>query len=151
MKQQRGFSLLELMFAVVIVSILASIAIPSYRDYVTRSRVPEATSVLSDARVRMEQFYQDNRTYPAGGCVIAPTVPTATQVVLPAGSAFNFSCGAPTATAYTVTATGTGTMAGFAYNINQSNVRTSTFSGSGASAGWSSSTTCWITKKGGSC
>lgn len=151
MRQQQGFSLIELMIAVVIVAILASIAIPNYRDYVIRSRVPEATAGLGDARVRMEQYFQDTRTYPTGGCVVSPTVPSATQVALPLGTSFSFTCGTPTATAYTVTATGTGNMAGFSYTINQANARTSTFSGTGASAGWTSSTTCWITKKGGAC
>lgn len=151
MKQHRGFSLIELMIVIVIVGVLASIAIPGYKDYVIRSRVPEAISALSDARVRLEQFFQDNRTYPTGGCVISPTAPSATQIALPAGSSFGLGCGTPTATAYTVTATGSGNMAGFTYTINQSNTRTSTFSGSGASAGWTNSTTCWITKKGGAC
>ena len=48
MKHQQGFSLIELMIAIVIVGIITAVAIPSYRDYVTRSRVPEATAALGD-------------------------------------------------------------------------------------------------------
>ena len=123
MKQQQGFSLVELMVTVVIVSILASIAIPSYRDYVTRSRIPEATATMGDARVRMEQFFQDNRTYPTGGCAVSPAVPSATQISVPVGDSFDFTCAA-TATTYTVTATGKSSMAGFLYTLNQFNTRT---------------------------
>ncbi len=152
MKQQQGFSLVELMVTVVIVSILASIAIPSYRDYVTRSRIPEATATMGDARVRMEQFFQDNRSYPTGGCAVSPAAPSATQISVPASDSFDFTCAA-TATTYTVTATGKGSMAGFAYSLNQFNTRTSTITGTPATQGWSAHTpnNCWITKKGGGC
>ena len=63
----RGFTLIELMITVAIAAILAAVAIPMYRDYVVRSRIIDATSRLSDFRVRMEQYFMDNRTYDAGG------------------------------------------------------------------------------------
>ncbi len=151
MKQQ-GFSLIELMIAVVIVGIISAVAIPNYRDYVTRSRVPEATAGLGDLRVRMEQFFQDNRTYPVGGCVTTPAAATATQLQLAAGQNFTFTC-ASTATTFTATATGTGSMAGFAYTVDQFNGRATTFSGAAAAGGWTSHSpnSCWVTKKGGHC
>ena len=46
--------------------ILAAIALPSYRDYIIRSRIAEATSALAAKRVRMEAFYDNNRTYARG-------------------------------------------------------------------------------------
>lgn len=80
-KQQSGFTLIEIMVTVAILAIVASIALPSYTDYVRRSQLTEATTNLSDMRVRLEQFYQDNRTYlsttlvgRAGDCgVLKPT------------------------------------------------------------------------------
>ena len=153
MKHQQGFSLIELMIAIVIVGIITAIAIPNYSDYVTRSRVPEATAGLGDIRVRIEQFYQDNRTYPTGGCVVAPTAPSATQLQVPLGQNFDFACGAPTATTYTVQANGKGSMAGFQYTLDQFNGRTSNFSGAAATNGWASHApnNCWASKKGGYC
>ena len=149
MKQQQGFSLMELMIAVVIVGILAAIAIPNYSDYVTRSRIPEATAELSNLRVRMEQFFQDNRSYPTAGCAATAD---ATHIAVPTGDSFNFTC-ATTATTFTVTAAGKGTMAGFTYTIDNFNGKTSAFTGTGSSAGWTahSPNTCWATKKGGAC
>ena len=157
MKHQQGFSLIELMIAIVIVGIITAVAIPSYRDYVTRSRVPEATAALGDLRVRMEQFYQDNRTYPTAGCVVAPTLPAPTtpptQLQLPLGQNFNFTCGTPTATTYTVQAAGKGSMVGFQYTVDQFNGKTSAFTGAAATNGWTvpSPNNCWATKKGGYC
>ncbi len=151
MKQQ-GFSLIELMIAVVIIGIISAVAIPNYRDYVTRSRVPEATSELGNLRVRMEQFFQDNHTYPTGGCVVAPTAATATTLQVPLGDSFDFSC-ATTATTFTVTATGKNTMDGFQYTIDNFNGKASNFSGTASANGWTSHSpnTCWATKTGGKC
>jgi type IV pilus assembly protein PilE len=153
MKQQ-GFSLIELMIAVVIVGIISAVAIPNYRDYVTRSRIPEATAGLGDIRVRMEQFFQDRRTYPTAGCVVAPTVPSATELKLqvPLGESYDFTCAA-TATTYTVTATGKGSMAGFLFSVDQFNARTSNFTGTAAADGWTSHApnNCWVIRKGGKC
>ena len=149
-RPQRGFTLIEVMIAVVIIAILAAIAIPNYRDYVTRSRIVEATSGLADARVKMEQYFQDNRAYPAG-CVTGAPGPTEVQVMTLQN--FALACGNLTATTYTITATGTNAMVGFSYTIDQLNNRTSAFTGAGASAGYTAATpnNCWVIKKGGMC
>jgi type IV pilus assembly protein PilE len=148
-RRQQGFTLIELMIVVAMIAILAAIALPNYRDHMIRSRVIEATSGLSDARVKMEQFFQDNRTYPTAGCTTG--TPSATQIKVMAMQNFSLDCGAPTATTYTVTANGTNAMVGFAYTVDQLNARTSTFASSGASKGWVSSATCWVIRKDGSC
>ena len=67
MRTARGFTLLELMITVAIVAILAAVALPTYRDYVRRGKLTEAHAALGAQRVRMEQFYQDMRTY-TGAC-----------------------------------------------------------------------------------
>ena len=61
-----GFSLMELMVTVAIIAILASIALPSYSEYITRSRLVDAHTRLGDLRIQMEKYFQDNRTYLAG-------------------------------------------------------------------------------------
>lgn len=145
-----GFTLLEVIITVAIVAILAAIAFPSYTEYVRRGQLPESFTNLSNAAVRMEQFFQDNRTYPTGGCVIAPTVAAASQLQLPAANRFAYACGTPTATAFTISATGiTGSLTGgFTYSINQANARLSTVSGV---AGWTGNGACWVTRRGGQC
>ena len=141
MNRQTGFTLIEVMVVVVIVGILAAIAIPIYADYVTRSKIPEATSALSTMRGRMEQYFQDNRTY-LGACSAATIAP------LPANTTnFNYSCSNQTVSTYTVTATGVNSMNGFVFTINQSNARATT----GVPSGWTLNSNCWVTGKGGAC
>jgi type IV pilus assembly protein PilE len=137
----RGFTLIELMIVVAVVAILAAIALPSYTDYVTRSRIPDATSNLSAKRVQMEQWFQDNHTY-AGFANCAATDTTSS-------SYFDFSCSVVgTATVFTLQATGKGPMAGFTYTIDQSNTKQTT----SVPAGWSlPADNCWVTSKGGAC
>ena len=139
MKAQHGFTLIELMVTVVIVAILAAIAVPSYTAYVVRGKIPDATSNLATKRVQMEQYFQDNRTY-----VGAP----ACNVDTTTSQYFTFSCpAAPTAVTYTLQALGTGTMAGFIYTLDQDNNKVTV----AAPAGWTTSATCWVTKKDGTC
>lgn len=119
--RKRGFTLIELMIAIAIIAILASVALPSYTDYIRRSQITEATSSLADGRTRMEQFYQDNRNY---------GTPPACGVAFTATKHFAFSCTVPVGNnqAYTVTATGaSGTSAfGHVYEVNQAGTRTTT-------------------------
>jgi len=151
-RKHQGFTLIEVMIVVTIIAILAAIAIPSYADYVTRGRVVEATAGLGDARNKMEQYFQDNRTYPTV-CTISPAAPGATGVQLQALQNFTLSCSNLGATTFTVTATGIGPMVGFTYTINESNLRTSAFSGAGNSHNWTAASpnTCWVIRKGGLC
>lgn len=144
--RQRGFTLIEVMITVAIVGILAMVAYPSYRDYIIRGNVPEATSRLATKQVQMEQFFQDNRTYVGGpGCTLDQT----------SSKYFDFSCtgaGAATATTYTITATGKGSMAGINYTIDQTGAKTTSIT-AGAPSGWTapSPNNCWATRKGGLC
>lgn len=157
MKTQNGFTLLELMIVIAILAILATIALPAYNDYVIRGKIPEAIANLADSRVKMEQWYQDNRSYSsttAGGtCGVVPPVP-------PAVKYFTITCASSNLLAgvgdqqFTVTATGgiagNPSMVGFVYTIDQSNAKTSNIT----KAGWipnPNPANCWVTKKGGSC
>src|SRR3989449_7965409 len=73
MQRPTGFTLIELMVAIAIVAILAAIALPNYTDYVRRGKIQEATSTLLAMRTKMEQYFQDNRSYTTPGApVLAP-------------------------------------------------------------------------------
>ena len=144
--------MLEMLITVATLAIVAAIALPSYTDYIKRSKIVEATSGLNDMRVRLEQFFADNRQYPTA-CIASAAGPAPTgKIYLPASAKyFAFGC-ALSATTYTVTATGaaSGGMAGFVYTIDQASARKTT----SLPAGWAGagpSSTCWVTRKSGDC
>lgn len=58
-----GFTLIELMIVLVVVSILAAIAYPSYQQYVNRSKRSDGKNALLELASRQERFYFDNNTY----------------------------------------------------------------------------------------
>ena len=135
---ESGFTLIELMMVVAIVGILAAIALPSYRDYIIRSRIAEATSALAAKRVRMESFYDNNRTYVGAPDCAADTT---------SSKYFTFSCTVSTANTYTLQGVGSGQMLGFTFTVDQANTRATT----SAPAGWATAADCWVTRKDGSC
>jgi type IV pilus assembly protein PilE len=154
MKAQRGFTLLELMIVVVVIAILAAIAIPNYRDYAVRGKLVEGTSALSDGRVKMEQYFQDNRSYAPASVALTAANGCPTTLPLPASTDnFTYACSNLAATTYTLTATGTNALVGFTYSIDQTNTKRTTT----APTGWATAAmpgtpaTCWISKKGGVC
>lgn len=63
MRKQSGFTLIEVMIVVVIIGILASIAFPSYQEYVIRSNRAEGQALLVDAAARQERYFAQNYTY----------------------------------------------------------------------------------------
>jgi type IV pilus assembly protein PilE len=146
MKQQNGFTLIELMITVAIVAILAAVALPSYTDYVIRGKIPEAHSELANYRVKMEQYYQDNRNYGIAGGLCGVGYPTLKY--------FTITClvGATNqtylATASNVTSVGLGGVGSYQFTIDQSNTKT-TAAYTGASG--IPATGCWYTKKASSC
>lgn len=63
MKAVRGFTLMELMIAVVILGVLTTIAFPSYQQYVREGNRTEAIKTLQTILDGQERFFLRNDTY----------------------------------------------------------------------------------------
>jgi prepilin-type N-terminal cleavage/methylation domain-containing protein len=68
--RQSGFTLMELMTVVVIVGVLSAMAIPTFSDYLYKSRATEATEFLGVIRLREEAYRAEFGAY-------CPTIPVA--------------------------------------------------------------------------
>jgi type IV pilus assembly protein PilE len=76
LKPMGGFTLLELMIALVVVGIISAVALPSYTDYLKRTARTEAKTVLLENVLGMEQAFTVNNTYIANPqTVLFPSSP----------------------------------------------------------------------------
>lgn len=125
----RGVTLIELMIVIVVVAILASIAVPSYRQYVLRSHRTEAKAALMNVAAAQEKFYLQNNTYtdelsdaPPDGLGIPDTTEHGNYTIAIAAGADD--------TAFSATATATGGQAQdtrcATFTIDQAGVKTAT-------------------------
>lgn len=62
-RRQRGMTLLELLAVIVILGILASIAVPTYRKYLIRAQRSEAKIALLQLQTAQEKFYMQNNSF----------------------------------------------------------------------------------------
>ncbi len=158
MRFKQGFTLIELMITVAIIAILAAIAVPNYTDYVTRSKFTEAHGMLADLRVKMEQYYMDNRRYSLTTATGTCGIPGGNAPTVPGAKYFTFTCASTAANAagdqqYTLTAAGNAGQGldGIAFTLNHANARATTVSGVMATKGYAANTTCWVLKKPAQC
>ena len=103
MRAERGFTLVELLITVVILSIIVAIAMPSYSAQAQKSRRADGTSALSRATMVMESCRSDLATYTGCAARVAATSEE---------SFYNITIAvAVGGGAYTLTATATGVQA----------------------------------------
>jgi type IV pilus assembly protein PilE len=131
MENRNGFTLIELMIAVAIISILAAIGYPSYQDNVRKSRRADCEGALVGFAGAMERYFTTNNTYlgagPSGANTGAPTI-YSTQCPVDGGTAtYNLTIQAATASTYTLQAAPVNAQTGDScgtLTLNQANVKT---------------------------
>ena len=159
MQHAKGFTLLELMITVVIISILAGIALPAYSDYVLRGKFTEATGNLADLRLKMEQFYMDSRSYTVPLDPRTCGIPGGNAPTVSDGRYFTYEClpanpNGIGAQAYLLTAKGVAAQGldGIWFTVNERNGKfTQVLPGSTLEKQGYTGAGCWVRKKPGEC
>jgi type IV pilus assembly protein PilE len=104
-KNDTGFTLVELMVTILVIGILAGVAIPSYRSYMVRANRTEAKQALLARASDLERCFTRNNTY-----VNAAATPCG--VVLPSvGTNYNFKAGTLAQTSFVLQAVPAGQQA----------------------------------------
>ena len=123
MNQQKigGFTLIELMIALLVMTILAAITYPYYVNYLLKSRRSDAISTISQDQIILERCYTQNFSYQA--CRSLPIFPQTS-----AQGFYRITLTNLDATTYTLTATSIGNQVKdttcTSMSINQLNVKT---------------------------
>jgi type IV pilus assembly protein PilE len=160
MRRKHGFTLIELMITIVIIAVIAAIAVPNYTDYVTRSKFTEATAQLSDLRIKMEQFYQDNRRYSTTAAGGTCGIPGGNTPTVQGARYFAYTCASTSPNAagdqqFVLTASGVAAqgLSGIGFTINHANSRATTVTASTpmAEKGYATNAGCWVVKKPSQC
>jgi type IV pilus assembly protein PilE len=135
-----GFTLIELMVTVAIVTILATIAVTSYTSQIQKSRRTEAKTALLDLAGREERLFTTTNTYSSDEAFLGYATAAGTPMTNMAfGNGYYTLTAASTATTYLLTATPVGAQAGDtacgSLSVNQLGVQ--------AVTGTSTVATCW--------
>ncbi len=112
----RGFTLIELMIAVVVIGLLSAVAYPSYQQQVAKGRRTDAKQSLLELSQRMERYYTERGTYVGAALGASGLYPAVTS-----GGFYDLSITAQTLDGFTVRASPRGSQVGdvcasFLYN-----------------------------------
>lgn len=133
-RQSLGFTLIEMMIVVVLISILAAVAIPNYQAQVRKARRTDAQVLLLETAQKLERCAAQFGAYNNAGC----------GVTAPAADHYTITIPTQTISSYVISATpisgspqtkDTGCLT---FTLNQNGVRAST-----SHADFSGSVQCW--------
>jgi len=129
-----GFSLIELMIVIAIVSLLATLAVGGYRTYLLRASRTDARLALLAIQAAQEKYFLQNNAYAQDIATVVAAPPAGLGISLTSGGVTNsgkytISFTSATATTYTVQAVATGTQAKdtpacLTFTINEQGART---------------------------
>lgn len=138
LRRAGGFTLIELVIAVAVVGILASLAYPSFLNQIRKSRRSDAVAALSEVQQAQERWRANNTTYASDAALTTASPAGLGLSSTSKGGYYTLALSSNTATGYTLTATAVSgkSQAG---DIGCANLTVTVLNGTATN----SPTTCW--------
>ncbi|HFE38619.1 MAG TPA: prepilin-type N-terminal cleavage/methylation domain-containing protein [Gammaproteobacteria bacterium] len=114
-KKQAGFTLIELMIVIAIVGILAAVAMPMYKHYVTKAKFSEVVAAADALKTGFIQCIQTADTTSASAAIT--DCDTLGEIGIPAPTGDKIASVAIATTTGVITATGTTEVSGRTYTL----------------------------------
>lgn len=124
-RNQRAFTLIEMMIVAAVIAILAAIALPSYNSYIIKSEIRTGQADLLALSLNFENQYQRTLSYPTIDPNTTAGLTDKFKGWSPSASNFAYSLTRNTASEYTLKATGSGRQSGCSITITHTNERSS--------------------------
>ena len=107
-KKQQGFTLIELMIVVAIIGVLSAIAVPAYKDYVTKSELASGFATIKSVITPAELYFQENNSLSSATTTLGVSAGSnslGTLSITPSGPSITFTHnnGAASGTVFTYT------------------------------------------------
>jgi len=123
LKNEKGFTLVEMVVVMALVAILAAIAIPLYADYSARGRAKEANSIMGQLLTAADVFRAENGSYAGFG---SATTNSDWPALISRANYFGYVTSGEGAAAITITASVNATGTGAGIEAGSSLVATAT-------------------------
>ena len=81
LRNQAGFTLVELMIVIVIVGILAAVAVPIYQSNITKAKMSECDAALGTIRTALRIYYAEHGNYPVVATGTEVTAATSLDII----------------------------------------------------------------------
>ncbi len=134
--QAAGFSLMEMLFAIVILAILVSIAVPTFNNAIRKSRRADGIQALRALQLSQERHRSNNTTYGTTTQILGSNTTSP-------GGWYTLAITSPTATGYTATATAVSGTSQTADSASGVSCATLTVDADGIVPGSPSQAPCW--------